>query len=267
MLTRFNVYQMMYDDMTGGRGLYEEECDPTLGEPDPPTYYCGGYEYKLHIRGSMFRPADIDSTGYSGNYAYYAVIVVYDLTSPHTWDEAVRLQNLISADRPADDVKKEGDVALQVMVLGLKTDIQRGRWVSREDRESFARQHGTLFAECSARTGEGVHEAMEAFVEHAHETIMRHPDSYRYGPVHGAKRELLTVFSRALDAIHTTPAPLPDVYRHWRWLDMVEEGRLSTMELDYRRGTLCIALWGPPGVGKTSMVNRVRAHVLSQKFE
>lgn len=80
------------------------------------------------------------------------VILAYDVTKPETF--AAVEQWLVEVDLHTThrDVVK--------MLVGNKTDL-RGRRVSSEQGEAFARTHGMLFVETSCKTGDGVRRAIE----------------------------------------------------------------------------------------------------------
>lgn len=45
------------------------------------------------------------------------------------------------------------------MLVGNKKDMEHKRVISREEGEAYAKKHGLLFCETSAKTGEGVDDA------------------------------------------------------------------------------------------------------------
>jgi Ras-related protein Rab-2A len=53
------------------------------------------------------------------------------------------------------------------MLIGNKSDLENKRAVSKEEGESFAKQHGIMFMETSAKTAENV-EAVSAFFAPRH---------------------------------------------------------------------------------------------------
>ena len=163
----------MYDDLTGGSRLVEDEFDPTLEDRSYATYHFGDCQYRIHFHISAAGHAE-KACRCMPYYSFCGIILVYDLSSSYTWSEAVRLQKLISGCRSLDQGKTESHPEMKVMLLGLKADISGGRYVPYAEREAFARENGSLFAECSARTGEGVHDAMGLFVEFAHSITSRH---------------------------------------------------------------------------------------------
>jgi len=249
---------MYDDDMVGGRRHAIALLDPTLAEPDYIAYDYGGYRYRLDMRLSLSTPTKVENWCPSF-HNYCGIILAYDLSSLDSWNGAVRLQKLISSCFEMGDGLSQPRMPVQVMLLGLKADIHGDGWPPLGERERFAHEHGSLFAECSARTGGGVHEAMGAFVARAHKTIMLDPGSY----VRGMKVEMRVAFDQVVRAVqhaHPEPCPCPEVYPKRHWLELVERRQIPRMELDHRGGTICVALWGLSGVGKTALVNKVRVH-------
>ncbi|KAB5581146.1 hypothetical protein GE09DRAFT_464097, partial [Coniochaeta sp. 2T2.1] len=248
--------KIMYDDLTGGSKLLHDEFDPTLEDRSYATYSCGDSQYQIYFRFSTAgHAAGIDC--YCSYYSYCGIILVYDLSSPHTWVEAVRLQKLIGGCHPLDKGEKESRPEIKVMLLGLKADIPGGLYVPHAEREAFARKNGALFAECSARTGEWVHEAIRLFVEHAHGVISRHPELSCPGVVNTSQRQLFDSLDEALTAVRknaVTPR-LPEVYCHWRWLELIRDGTLTWKDVDHRGGSMCVAIWGHPSIGKSFLLD------------
>lgn len=106
---------------------------------------------------------------------YYGVVLAYDVHSPESWGEVCNTYRGLRWARRYD-----GGIPVQFLLLGIDSRIRIGDWyaapehqVSRKEAEEFAQQNDCHFAECSARTGEGVHQAFELFVRHAHAMRMR----------------------------------------------------------------------------------------------
>ncbi|KAJ3033997.1 hypothetical protein HK097_004651, partial [Rhizophlyctis rosea] len=58
-----------------------------------------------------------------------------------------------------EDVRQHGNEEIRTVLVANKADLQSRRQVSREEGESFAKKHGLLYLETSAKTGENVDEA------------------------------------------------------------------------------------------------------------
>ena len=80
-----------------------------------------------------------------------ASLVVYDITSP---PEA----SFEKAKSWVRDLRRQADPSLIVLLVGNKADMEAQRQVPREMAEAYAKEEGLLFAEASAKTGDGVSE-------------------------------------------------------------------------------------------------------------
>ena len=122
-----------------------------------PRFFCGGYEYQVDFNYEVY---------WNQYMAYhYCVILAYDILSPSSWEEVLRLHVLVDGALGHRD--KRG--YFQLLILGLKSDLQgSGIRVPHEEAKAFAYHHGYRYAECSALTGDGVYEAFEMLVERTH---------------------------------------------------------------------------------------------------
>ncbi|BEJ11996.1 hypothetical protein CspHIS471_0204560 [Cutaneotrichosporon sp. HIS471] len=84
-----------------------------------------------------------------------AAIVVYDITQG-SFDKAKAWVR---------ELKRQADPSIVIMLVGNKADMTSQRKVPRELAAEFARDEGLLFAEASAKTGDGVE---DFFMEIAH---------------------------------------------------------------------------------------------------
>ncbi|BEI89119.1 uncharacterized protein CcaverHIS019_0204810 [Cutaneotrichosporon cavernicola] len=87
-----------------------------------------------------------------------AAIVVYDITQPPegSFDKAKAWVR---------ELKRQADPSIVIMLVGNKADMTSQRKVPRELAAEFARDEDLLFAEASAKTGDGV---QDFFMEIAH---------------------------------------------------------------------------------------------------
>ncbi|EZG68226.1 Rab GTPase family 2 protein [Gregarina niphandrodes] len=76
-------------------------------------------------------------------------LLVYDISRRETFNHLSRW---------LDEVRQNSNVHLTIMLIGNKCDIQR-REVTTEEGAIFAREHGLIFLETSAKTATGVEEA------------------------------------------------------------------------------------------------------------
>ena len=86
-----------------------------------------------------------------------AAIAVYDITNQASFDNLNRWIDQCQLHAPSDVI---------LAIVGAKTDLEAQRVVSREMAEQFAQSLSGKFKniivmECSAKTGEGVHELFE----------------------------------------------------------------------------------------------------------
>jgi len=91
--------------------------------------------------------------------AYYkgadGIIMVYDTTNQSTFDN---MENYWMK-----EVESYGQEGVEVVLIGNKVDVKGSEeGVKRETAESYAKEKGMQFAECSAKTAEGV---TDAFLE------------------------------------------------------------------------------------------------------
>ena len=90
--------------------------------------------------------------GITRNYYKYsnAIILIYDITNKASFD---KLKFFI------EDVKKgQGDnfIKIPIFLVGNKMDAEERRVITKEQGEKFAKEHGCLFSESSAKTGENI---------------------------------------------------------------------------------------------------------------
>lgn len=56
------------------------------------------------------------------------------------------------------ELQRQADPSIVIMLVGNKSDMEAARKTSRELGEQYAEEEGLLFAEASAKTGDGVQE-------------------------------------------------------------------------------------------------------------
>ena len=86
---------------------------------------------------------------------------MYDITSP---PEA----SFEKAKSWVRDLRRQADPSLIVLLVGNKADMEAQRQVPRELAEAYAKEEGLLFAEASAKTGDGVNDLFLTLGESAH---------------------------------------------------------------------------------------------------
>lgn len=107
---------------------------------------------KLHIWDTAGQESfkSITRSYYRGSVG---VLVVYDVTRRETFDHVQQWYN---------DVKKEVDNPnLVIILIGNKSDLQYRREVTTIEALQYAKKHGFLFCETSAKTSDNVKHAFE----------------------------------------------------------------------------------------------------------
>merc|ERR1712203_296902 len=89
-------------------------------------------------------------------------LMVYDISRRDTFNH---LTNWL------DEVRANANANLVLMLIGNKADLER-REVSYDEGAQFARQHGLIFHETSAKTAQNVEEAFIQTARKIHENIM-----------------------------------------------------------------------------------------------
>ena len=77
-------------------------------------------------------------------------LLVYDITRRETFDHLASW---------LEDARQHANPNMTIMLIGNKADLAHRRAVSREEGEQFAKEHGLVFLETSAKTALNVEEA------------------------------------------------------------------------------------------------------------
>ncbi|KAK9664047.1 hypothetical protein RND81_14G016100 [Saponaria officinalis] len=130
---------------------FESEYGATIGvEFGPRMIRIDNKPLKLHIydTAGQERFKSITRLYYRGAAA---ALLVYDITRRETFNHLASW---------LEDARQHGNGNMTtIMLVGNKCDLARRRAVSTEEGEQFAKQHGLIFMECSAKTAQNVEEA------------------------------------------------------------------------------------------------------------
>uniref|UniRef100_A0A671XT83 RAB2A, member RAS oncogene family n=1 Tax=Sparus aurata TaxID=8175 RepID=A0A671XT83_SPAAU len=114
-------------------------------------------------------------------------LLVYDITRRDTFNHLTTW---------LEDARQHSNSNMVIMLIGNKSDLESRREVKKEEGEAFAREHGLIFMETSAKTASNVEEAFINTAKEIYEKIqegvfdinneVRHADwmsslSYRFG--------------------------------------------------------------------------------------
>ena len=102
--------------------------------------------------------------------AYYknsvCAMVVYDITSISSFQH---VQNWI------EDIRNQSPKTVLIILVGNKIDLEDKRAVSYDEGNDFAIKNGIIFAETSAKTGDGIE---EIFLKSAKDIVKKMNDNY-----------------------------------------------------------------------------------------
>ncbi|AQK72141.1 Ras-related protein RABB1a [Zea mays] len=102
-----------------------------------PALFMAGQESFRSITRSYYRGAA-------------GALLVYDITRRETFNHLASW---------LEDARQHANANMTVMLIGNKCDLSHRRAVSYEEGEQFAKEHGLVFMEASAKTAQNVEEA------------------------------------------------------------------------------------------------------------
>ncbi|KAG1327383.1 ras-related protein RABB1c [Cocos nucifera] len=100
-------------------------------------YFLAGQESFRSITRSYYRGAA-------------GALLVYDITRRETFNHLASW---------LEDARQHANANMTIMLIGNKCDLAHRRAVSTEEGEQFAKEHGLIFMEASAKTAQNVEEA------------------------------------------------------------------------------------------------------------
>eukprot|EP00299_Pterocystis_sp_00344_P005769 c17506_g1_i1.p1 GENE.c17506_g1_i1~~c17506_g1_i1.p1 ORF type:complete len:222 (+),score=45.02 c17506_g1_i1:44-667(+) len=89
-------------------------------------------------------------------------LLVYDITRRETFNHLTTW---------LDDARQHSHSNMVIMLIGNKCDLEHRRAVQFEEGQQFAREHGLIFMETSAKTAQNVDEAFISTAQKIHEKI------------------------------------------------------------------------------------------------
>ena len=118
----------------------------------------------IKIEQEIFRVQVWDTAGQENfrsiTRAYYknsvCAMIVYDITNKKSFENVQRW---------IEDIRNQSPKTVLLVLVGNKTDLPDKRVITFDEGNEFAIKNGILFAETSAKTGEGVQEVFRKSVE------------------------------------------------------------------------------------------------------
>ncbi|CAO2590400.1 Ras-related protein Rab-2B [Lemmus lemmus] len=83
-------------------------------------------------------------------------LLVYDITRRETFNHLTSW---------LEDARQHSSSSMVIMLIGNKSDLESRRDVKREEGEAFAREHGLIFMETSAKTACNVEEIWSCYID------------------------------------------------------------------------------------------------------
>jgi len=89
-------------------------------------------------------------------------LLVYDITRRETFNHLTRW---------LEEARQNANQSMVIMLIGNKSDLDHRRQVSKEEGEKFAKEHGLIFLETSAKTAANVEEAFIQTAQNIYKNI------------------------------------------------------------------------------------------------
>uniref|UniRef100_A0ABI7WBR9 RAB2A, member RAS oncogene family n=1 Tax=Felis catus TaxID=9685 RepID=A0ABI7WBR9_FELCA len=155
----------------------------------------GGVEFgarMITIDGKQIKLQIWDTAGQESfrsiTRSYYrgaaGALLVYDITRRDTFNHLTTW---------LEDARQHSNSNMVIMLIGNKSDLESRREVKKEEGEAFAREHGLIFMETSAKTASNVEEAFINTAKEIYEKIQEgvfdinnEANGIKIGPQHAA---------------------------------------------------------------------------------
>ncbi|ROL44733.1 Ras-related protein Rab-2A [Anabarilius grahami] len=138
-----------------------------------PSFVLTGVEFgarMITIDGKQIKLQIWDTAGQESfrsiTRSYYrgaaGALLVYDITRRDTFNHLTTW---------LEDARQHSNSNMVIMLIGNKSDLESRREVKKEEGEAFAREHGLIFMETSAKTASNVEEAFINTAKEIYEKI------------------------------------------------------------------------------------------------
>lgn len=145
---------------------------------DSDTKSTVGVEFgtkKITIDGKNLKAQIWDTAGQeryrSITNAYYkgakGALVVYDITSRSSFD---------NVDRWISEIKSSADIAIYLVLVGNKSDLNENREISIEEGKQKSANNGIAFMETSAKTSENIEEVFNLLTNEIYQVYKENED-------------------------------------------------------------------------------------------
>jgi len=151
-------YIIVGDSMVGKSCLLVQFTDKRF---EPAHFFTIGVEYGARMIDIEDKPIKLQIWDTAGQEVFRSItrsfyrgaagaLLVYDITRRATFDNISRW---------LEDVRQHSNFNMEIILIGNKSDLECQRTVQKEEGYAFAREHGLLFMETSAKTSFNVDEA------------------------------------------------------------------------------------------------------------
>ena len=98
----------------------------------------------------------------------HGIVLLYDITNKVSFEN---VRNWLK------QIKEEVDDNVCIILVGNKIDLEDKRQVTKEEGENMAEEYGLMHFECSAKTGENIHESFNELLKKTVENFSKVVDN------------------------------------------------------------------------------------------